>query len=110
MSREIKFRAWFPKEHYDKPHMAYLDINDEFGGNSATWQLRNITYPEPESPIYMQYTGLKDKNGTDVYEGDLFTMPPHDDKSERYEVKWGHSGFGLPDSQYMEVVGNIWES
>jgi hypothetical protein len=23
--REIKFRAWFPKEHYDKPHMAYRD-------------------------------------------------------------------------------------
>ena len=61
--RDIRFRAWGSKT------MIYLD--DMSWG--AFWDSVDQTYNN--AYILMQYTGLKDKNGVEIYEGDIVRFP-----------------------------------
>jgi uncharacterized phage protein (TIGR01671 family) len=105
--REIKFRAWGTRSHtwldWGKGYLKQIDDND---------QDTILTFlPVMEAGyIVMQYTGLKDKNGVEIYEGDLYTMPSHGRKVHVYEVTWHRSGFIIPDVKYVEVIGNIYEN
>ena len=117
MKREIKFRAWVESDkamiqHREVIERAHLQFNDSLN----------------HSDIVMQYTGLKDKNGKEIYEGDITNYG---------EVKWFnslcwdgggsmHSGFYFDMVQYdpeiqeldyhigfdeeIEVIGNIYEN
>lgn len=64
--RQIKFRIW--SKNAGKMLNYY-----EFGGNVHPVQDTQtcIELRHPVSVILMQYTGLKDKAGTDIYEGDI---------------------------------------
>jgi len=57
--REIKFRVW------DKKKMHYLD--DEYVSEG-------IYNSKNKEHILMQFTGLKDKNGKEIYEGDVIKL------------------------------------
>ncbi|MEK5503297.1 YopX family protein [Bacillus sp. FSL M8-0168] len=115
--REIKFRAWnapLKKMEYDSLNAIGFDGRVYYGNADITGFFENI----------MQYTGLKDKNGREIWEGDIVlydrNIAPSID-SRKYVVEWYDGQFVLDnrsqtiddftsDLNLIEVIGNIYEN
>ena len=109
--REIKFRAWVIK---DKKFTQNIVIEPM---GIIWWQFGNSIHAIERDEIEIsQFTGLKDKNSKEIYEGDILEYERHLQDPMRYVAEWNEkSNFQLhwqyPENKMLGVViGNIWEN
>jgi uncharacterized phage protein (TIGR01671 family) len=108
MHRTIKFRAWD-----EDGFMFYPDRLDFKDDRITVWNGNTFGGVGTAIAQLMQFTGLLDKNGKEIYEGDIYaTLFPNGEWGSPQIVTWNNelAGFGLLPNEICEIFGNIYEN
>lgn len=90
--RELKFRAWSKEDKKLHKPQTLQEIHS-----------KGIGLPQNDR-IMMQFTGLKDKNGKEIYEGDIICKD-----GNKFEVRWDIDCWGYLDIPGYYVRGQLGE-
>lgn len=124
--REIKFRAWIGEEMVKDPIIYGVNGDQMAVGSRLNEGLDNFFIDGEGKYHLMQFTGLKDKNGKEIYEGDICKIRTTEDFNcidMVGEVRWlekhwcfrivvaDHDGWSPNEFvKWVKIIGNIHEN
>ncbi|WP_336154720.1 YopX family protein [Fusobacterium polymorphum] len=120
--KELKIKAWLKKEKkmvsiigidFNYEYIRYTEDDNLFNENYKTAEFKNIEL--------LQFTGLKDNGGQELYEADvikfndgvddIYGLISYDDEDGTYRVSYENITEHLSDREGdFEIVGNIFEN